>query len=238
MPSQHRISIDGLGYSGGFQYDSTLALWVRGDDCTADSSNAVSAMTGLVPGLTYSQSTTAAKPLRVLNALNGHAVLDFNGTSHYMTTGAVTISTPMHHFFVVKLRDNTDTGPHRLFDQTVTTAPTALIFPGYSSIYGNMNDARPWPTLSSLPASTWMILDYAVTATASKLARNGGTPAVGGAYSGTMNGILLGAHASLGAYFGCFQLAEHLMFSAEKTGTARAQVCANLAATYGLQLAA
>lgn len=221
-----------LGYTP--RFESSLGLWVCADNVVASGSlvSQLADMSGY--GRNFSQSSDAKKPTRIANARNGHAVIDFNGTSQYLTTGAVSFPAPMHLFFAVKLRPNNNANPHRLIDQTVAGSPTALIYTDATSIY--LNDGNVAPTLTGLTPSTWMILDVVRNSTASKIAKNGGEQTVGNSGTNSMNGILLGAYANLGDYFGNFQLGELIVFSAEKTGTARSRVCAYLSSKWGIPL--
>jgi PKD repeat protein len=67
---------------------SALSLWLRGDTLIKDSATFVTRWNNIVDtGIVFQQTTTAFRPLKVGNALNGQQVLRFDGTNDFLSAG-------------------------------------------------------------------------------------------------------------------------------------------------------
>jgi len=86
---------------------SGLALWLKADTGMVTNGSAVTQWKDqTVNGNTASQGNASDQPTLVSNALNGHAVVRFNGSSDYLATNSVVTTSSPFTIFVVSTLGN------------------------------------------------------------------------------------------------------------------------------------
>lgn len=236
MSPRHSIAADGLNLCGGYRptFVSSLGLWICGDNVVADSSNRISQATDLGPfARHFTQSTDGYKPLRVLNARNGHAAIVSDGVDDYLRLAASAgLVQPMHYFFALSWT-YVSTKTQNLLDGT-TTNGASIFQPAAAQKIGSCFGGT-YPTPLTLP-SGYFILDVVENNASSKMAINGGTQSTGGSGTNNPGGLILFANGAYGAPCAA-SLLEFTAFTAELTGAARLQELARLSTKWAIPLA-
>lgn len=222
-----------LGYTP--KYQPSLGLWVCADNCV-ESGSLVSQLNDLSGrGRHFSQASDTKKPARIANARNGHAAISFDGVNDALVTPVLTFAQPLHFFFALSWHLMTSGGGQFIVDGTSH----------YGCVFHNANDptirtyfGAMGPTMA-FTSDTWMILDVVLNGASSKVAINGGAQTTGNGGTGSPGGITLGSLAAQSAgNFAQYLLGEFVATTTELTGAARLQMCAYLAAKWGIPLAA
>jgi len=215
-----------------------LELWYEADTEPYTDGQSVTTWTDKSGfGRTLSASLASQDPVYHQNAVNGHAAIEFNGTSSLMKTygSTFTIAQPDTFFIVYKSLDSATPG-HLAYVFDSTDSSTRQLFGlgplGQTTIYANIDLHAP----STYPYPGYQIWSGTYSGTTSTEWNNGVQVMQGPTGSSGLSGFTVGGLSTAGQYgynYGHSLVAEILFYDGSMSDSDRAAVSAWLNQKYG-----
>jgi len=176
-----------------------------------------------------------ARPTLRTNVVNGHSVIEFDGTDDYLNT-VFTCNQPAHVFAV--LRIDTWNQNDRLWDGNGQNYATCYMsYSGRDQLTVYANGASTSPQINGVTTTGFFFVDVVLNGNSNSKIQVNDITRVTGTNTGTQapGGFTLGSFGVGASQFGAISIARWVAFAEEKT-TTRQDIKDHLVATYNVTL--